>query len=108
MKQEEYNKELGPEMNWTCGFSPEGPLECLREATQHGFIIKHEGETYLGLSMMASCDEHKDRMKADYVHEMKSPCGIAGSRFVWPENYCYFDWDTETEAFHKVTVQERV
>ena len=101
MNQEEYDKELGPEMNWTCGFSPDGPLECLREATRHGFKVGGENEI---LSMMASCDEHEHRMKADYIHEMKSPCGVAGSYFRWPENYCYINWEEEMEAFRSEAI----
>lgn len=91
---EPYNKIMDPSLNWTCGFSPEGPLECLREATEHGFIINTDEEgRYVGLSMMASCRDHAPRMKADYVHPMDSPCGVSGSYFKWPENYCYIPWD---------------
>lgn len=90
MKDEDYHKELPPEMNWTCGYSPEGPMECLRDATWHGFKVKGSEIEY----MMAACDEHKENMRADYKHPMDTPCGVAGSCFKWPENYCYVDWDT--------------
>jgi len=81
---------LGPEMNWTCGFSPSGPMECLDVATWHGFRLTDDG---LRIKvMMASCDDHRARMEADFKHPMQSACGITGSRFVWPENYCYVDW----------------
>lgn len=80
--------ELGPELNWTCGFSPEGVLECLDVATWHGFQLTDD-------RLMASCDDHRARMKADYEHPMDSPCGIAGSRFRWPENFCYVQWGDE-------------
>ena len=44
---------------------------------------------------MASCDEHLCAMKltADFIHPHEHPCGIDGSRFRWPENECYTDWD---------------
>jgi hypothetical protein len=87
--------ELEPALNWTCGYSPGGVLECLDEATWHGFRLTDTG-THIE-SMMASCDTHEPRMAAcaDYVHAMASPCGVAGSRFRWPENECYVEWGDE-------------
>lgn len=84
---------LSPEFNWTCGFSPTGILECLDEAVWHGFRLTPDGLSIE--SMMAACVTHKPKMAArcDYVHPMDSPCGVAGSRFRWPENECYVEWD---------------
>lgn len=85
--------ELGAELNWTCGLSPEDALECLNVATWHGFRLTDDG---LRIEcMLASCDAHRDRMQADYSHPMDSACGIAGSRFKWPENFCYLEWGDE-------------
>jgi hypothetical protein len=86
---------LDPSLNWTCGFSPDGPLECLDVATWHGFRLTDDGS---GIeSMMAACDDHAARMGADFLHPMDTPCCVPGSRFVWPENFCYFEWG-ELEA----------
>lgn len=82
--------ELSPELKWTCGFSPDGPLECLDVATWHGFILTADG-TRIDC-MMAACDTHRPDMRADYEHPMESACGLPGSRFVWPENLCYIEW----------------
>lgn len=92
--EERYEDMLSPSLNWTCGFSPQGPLECLRDATFHGFTVN--GSEIV--SMMASCDEHRERMKAHFKHPMDSPCGVAGSFFKWPENYCYMDWENELQG----------
>jgi hypothetical protein len=95
---------LDPALNWTCGFSPDGPLECLDVATWHGFILTEDGTRIE--SMMASCDEHRVRMKADAEHPMQSPCGITGSRFRWPENFCYIEWgDGETVLAGEVMLE---
>lgn len=83
--------ELGPELNWTCGYSPDGPLECLDAATVHGFRLTEDQRRIA--SMMASCESHRALMRADYEHPMQSACGITRSHFRWPENYCYVDWD---------------
>lgn len=82
----------GPELNWTCGYSPQGILECLDEAVWHGFRLTPDGAHIE--SMSASCDAHRPTMAADcdYVHPMDSPCGVTGSRFRWPENECYLEW----------------
>lgn len=84
------HNELDPSLNWTCGFSPEGPLECLDAATWHGFRLTEDGRNID--CMMAACDDHRQRMLAHFEHPMRSACGITGSRFRWPENYCYVDW----------------
>jgi hypothetical protein len=34
-------------------------------------------------------------MLAHFEHPMQSACGITGSRFVWPENFCYVEWGDE-------------
>lgn len=94
MSEEQYDQTMGPEMNWTCGFSPDGPMECLREATFHGFKVN--GSEIV--CMMASCDEHREFMKAHYAHPMDTPCGVAGSYFMWPENFCYLDWENELKG----------
>lgn len=88
--------ELGPAMNWTCGFSPDGPMECLDVATRHGFQLTEDGQHIA--YMMASCDEHRALMEAHFEHPMESACGIAGSRFVWPENVCYVNWGDDESA----------
>lgn len=95
--------ELGAELNWTCGYSPTGPLECLDVATWHGFKLTDDG---LHIAwMMASCDDHRAAMKADYSHPMASACAITGSRFIWPENYCYVEWgDHEHELIAEAPV----
>jgi hypothetical protein len=100
MSEEQYDQMMGPEMNWTCGFGPSGPLECLREATFHGFKVN--GDTID--SMMASCDEHRENMKAHFKHPMDSACGVVGSYFKWPENFCYIDWESELEGSIRVNV----
>lgn len=79
-----------PSLNWTCGYSPDGPLECLDVATWHGFRLTDDG---LNIDcMMAACDVHRARMLAHFEHPMGSACGITNSRFVWPENFCYIEW----------------
>jgi hypothetical protein len=87
-------KALDPALNWTCGFSPDGPLECLDVASWHGFRLTDDGLRIN--SMMASCETHRARMQADYEHPMQSACGITGSRFVWPENFCYIEWGDDS------------
>ena len=84
-----------PALNWTGGFSPDGYLECLDEATWHGFRLTDDGLNIK--SMMASCEAHRRRMQmeTDYDHPMDSACGVAGSRFAWPENICYLEWGDE-------------
>lgn len=82
---------MDPSLNWTCGLSPDGYLECLDAATVHGFRLTDDGLHIE--SMMASCESHRARMKADFEHSMGSACGVTGSRFVWPENYCCVEWD---------------
>lgn len=94
--------ELGPQMNWTCGFSPEGVLECLAVATWHGFRLTDDGRSIE--SMMAACDAHRERMEADYAHAMDSPCGVTGSHFVWPENFCYVEWGDELALTGRASV----
>jgi hypothetical protein len=32
-------------------------------------------------------------LTTDFMHPQQHPCGIPGSRFRWPENECYTDWD---------------
>ena len=73
-----------------------GALHCDRDATWHGFTV--DDRTARITAMMESCDEHLPYMKlsADYVHPLQHPCGIPGSKFRWPENECYTEWD-ETE-----------
>lgn len=90
------DRRLDPSLNWTCGLSPDGVLECLDVATWHGFKLTDDGLRIE--SMMASCEPHRARMEADFEHLMQSACGISGSRFVWPENYCYIDWGDGTPA----------
>ena len=83
--------------NWSCGFEPAPEtFVCGKTATWHGFRLSEDGSNID--SMMASCDDHKVRMEAnaDYVHAMAHSCGLPGSRFVWPENYCYTDWYLDT------------
>jgi hypothetical protein len=93
--------ELGPELNWTCGFSPDGPLECLDVATWHGFQLTDDGQNIE--CMMASCDVHRAKMRAHFEHPMQSACGLAGSRFVWPENFCYVEWGDEPALVGEVS-----
>lgn len=81
------------ELKWSCGFAPTpGVEDCLDPATWHGM-----GFAGSDVHEMASCDAHKPLMEAaaDYVHEMDSPCGLAGSLFKWPENFCFIPWDEE-------------
>lgn len=93
--------ELGPAMNWTCGFSPDEVLECFGAATWHGFRLTADGREID--CMLASCDTHRHLMRADYEHPMDTPCGVTGSRFVWPENFCYVDWGDELALTGQVT-----
>ena len=88
--------ELDPSLNWTCGLSPDDILECLDVATWHGFRLTEDGRNIE--CMMAACDEHRPRMKAHFEHPMQSACGLAGSRFMWPENFCYLEWGDGTPA----------
>jgi hypothetical protein len=80
---------------WTtglCGYAPKpGDLECNADVEWHGLLFDEAGE----LQSMGCCDAHLPIMKAvsDYVHRHQHPCGIPGSMFRWPENYCYTDWD---------------
>ena len=87
-----------PALNWTCGYSPDGPLECLDDAVWHGFKLTDDGRNIK--YMMASCGGHLSNMRArvDWIHAMQSACGLAGSRFMWPENVCYVEWDADGSA----------
>ena len=89
---------LGPPRDewalYVCGYAPEpGGLHCNRDATWHGLVLDDPAEHIA--AMMESCDDHLPQMKlsADYVHPITHPCCIPGSRFRWPENECYTDWD---------------
>ena len=77
---------------YVCGhqFSPDA-LHCNRDATWHGFAIDEHGIK----ATMASCDQHRPDMErvTDYIHPLVHPCGIPGSRFRWPENECFTEWD---------------
>jgi hypothetical protein len=92
-----------PALNWTCGFSPDGPLECLDAATWHGFRLTDDGSAID--CMMASCETHRALMRADFDHPMGTACGITGSRFVWPENYCYIEWGDGSALFGSHAVE---
>lgn len=77
--------------NWSCGYEPAGEFVCAKPATWHGFQLDVEMKEIA--AMHASCDDHLVYMgkHADWVHPMKSACGIPGSRFQWPENFCYLE-----------------
>jgi len=94
---------LEPALNWTCGFSPSGPLECLDVATWHGFRLTDDGTAID--CMMAACDDHRPRMQAHFEHPMQSACGITGSRFAWPENVCYIDWGDGLALVAEVAIE---
>lgn len=84
--------------NWSCGYEPEpNAWVCEAAATWHGFRLT-DGTAID--SMMSSCDQHITRMRAraDYAHEMSYSCALPGSRFKWPENVCYTDWDLDALA----------
>ena len=85
--------------HWSCGHmtSPDAGINCNRDSAWHGFVLDDPAENIL--AMMNCCDEHLPYMKlsADYVHPLKHPCGIPGSSFRWPENYCYTEWDESAE-----------
>lgn len=90
--------ELDEWMIYVCGYSPSpAELICGADATWHGFVLDDPFKHVI--AMMECCDEHLARMKvtADYVHPLKHPCGIPGSRFRWPENECYTEWDEAAE-----------
>ena len=93
-----------PSACWACGHqSDENGPHCDREATWHGFAIRgHKID-----AMMASCDDHLERLKAnaDYVHPMAHPCAIPGSVFRWPENECVIEWDDAAEFAAASTAQ---
>lgn len=80
-----------------CVHKPPGGVICGRDATWHGVVLDDEAHSIV--ATMESCDEHLDRMKltADYIHRLQHPCGIDGSMFRWPENYCYTAWDEASE-----------
>jgi hypothetical protein len=81
-----------------CGYKLPGEVGCLRDAIWHGIVLDDACED-VELAM-SSCDEHLPAMKAssaDFIHRLKHPCGIDGSKFRWPENYCYTDWDEQAE-----------
>lgn len=81
--------------HWICGHlaHPGATISCSRDATWHGFALDDASEQVA--VMMSCCDEHLPQMKlsADYVHPHKHPCSVPGSRFRWPGNECYLDWD---------------
>lgn len=83
--------------NWSCGFEPnEVPADwCAKPATWHGFQM--DAEMAHIVAMRASCDDHLVYMgkHADWVHPMKSVCGLPGSRFRWPKNECYIRLDLD-------------
>jgi hypothetical protein len=85
--------------NWLCGYAAtSADPACHRDSVWHGFVLDDPCERIV--AMMSSCDEHLPQMKlsgADYVHRLKHPCGIDGSKFRWPENECYTDWDERAE-----------
>lgn len=87
--------------NWSCGYEPEPKnWVCAKPATWHGFRLTEDGKEIA--SMMASCDDHLIDMgkRTDYRHPMKSACGLPGSRFKWPENECYLDFDPNVLLAH--------
>ena len=91
-------KELPEWAVWVCGYSAvSGDPICGADATWHGFVLDDPLKRIV--AMMESCDEHVHRMSvtADYIHPLKHPCGIPGSKFRWPENECYMEWDETTE-----------
>jgi hypothetical protein len=83
-----------------CGYSP-SPRDpaCPAESVWHGFVLDDLGRHII--AMMSSCDDHKRAMAltADFIHAVASPCAAPGSRFIWPENYCYLPWDEIEQAF---------
>lgn len=93
---------LGPPlddwMTFICGYSaiPGEPV-CGRDATWHGFVLDDPAQRIV--AMMESCGGHAGQMRltADYVHPLRHPCCIPGSRFRWPENECYTDWSEQAE-----------
>ena len=91
---------LDSSMNWTCGFSIDDISLCSDEATWHGFLLNEDGSAIQ--CMMASCDDHLSHLETNYRHEMQSPCGVPGSRFKWPENHCYIDWDKAEEKLRPI------
>ena len=77
-----------------CGHAPSpDALHCDRDATWHGFVVDDEAVRIV--ATMESCDEHLPQLEqaSDYVHPLQHPCGIPGSRFRWPENECFIEWD---------------
>lgn len=90
--------------HFLCCYSPyPGAPKCQCDATWHGIVIDDgEGD----LIAMESCDEHVAIMRelCDYVHSLEHPCGIPGSKFRWPENECYADWDEQAEFTQAVAV----
>lgn len=113
MTDEELETRSGPHgpmldlaLNWTCGLSPGDALECLDVATWHGFKLTDDGRGIA--AMMASCEVHRARMGADFEHPMQSACGLAGSRFMWPENYCHLDWGDGMPALAGVVAEPAV
>lgn len=99
-----------PQGEWAvfvCGFGGmvPGDVICGRDSTWHGFVLDDPAEHIV--AMMTCCDGHLRYMKltADFVHPLEHPCGIPGSRFRWPENECFTDWD-ETSEFTQLAALE--
>lgn len=82
--------------SWSCGYAD---APCAHDAAWHGIVLA-DPDPAQDIAGMASCDEHLCAMKltADFIHPHEHPCGIDGSRFRWPENECYTDWDELAES----------
>ena len=83
---------------YICGFMLSlDDLHCDADATWHGFKLSEDGTAIK--AMMECCDEHLPFIKrvSDYVHPLKHPCGIPGSKFRWPKNECYTEWSEQSE-----------
>lgn len=99
--------EMDPAFNWSCGFHiRESDPACLAPAVWHGF--KTFGDEIV--HMTACCDPHRWIMElsVNWVHAIDSACGLPGSQFRWPENFCYLPPEqfSAVEAAHAVLVGE--
>jgi hypothetical protein len=91
-------KPRGEREAFLCTYAPAaGEMACHRDATWHGFVLGDPAEKIA--AMLECCGEHLPQMKltADFTHQMQHPCGIPGSKFRWPENECFTEWDELAE-----------
>ena len=85
---------MNEELYWSCGYNHDGDA-CLADALWHGVLLDGAGNHMVAMSQ--ACDAHRFIMNVhmDYLHPMSSGCNLPGSKFCWPDNYCFYDWTDE-------------